>query len=154
MLCHKESAADVRMKTSRSIGTFDGVSADQMYREHILDHYKNPRNHGTLKNALHMHDVNPLCGDEIDMYITIKNKKISDIKFSGKGCAISQASASVLTESIKSKDIEEITNLTREDLKDMLGIDITAMRVKCMMLPLKVIKMIIYKHLGKEMDGE
>ena len=142
------------MKTSKSIGTFEGVSADQMYREHILDHYKNPINHGTIKNALHMHDVNSLCGDEIDMYISIKNNKISDIKFSGKGCAISQASASVLAENIKRKDIEEVTKLTREDIQDLLGIDITAMRVKCMMLSLKVVKLIIYKHLGKEMDGE
>ena len=101
-----------------------------------------------------MHDVNSLCGDEIDMYISIKNNKISDIKFSGKGCAISQASASGLAENIKRKDIDEVTKLTREDIQDLLGIDITAMRVKCMMLSLKVVKLIIYKHLGKEMDGE
>src|SRR3989338_7785848 len=142
------------LANSKSIGTFEGVSADQMYREHILDHYKNPRNHGTLNtknnksnNVLHMHDVNPLCGDEIDMYVEIKKNKISDIKFSGKGCAISQSSASILTEEIKNgkKDVTDITKLSREDLQDLLGINITAMRVKCMMLPLKVIKMIIYK---------
>ena len=147
-----------QIPNSKNIGTFDGVSADQMYREHILDHYKNPRNHGTLatKNTLHMHDVNPLCGDEIDMYVEIKNNKISEIKFSGKGCAISQSSASILTEEIKKskKDINDIAKLSREDLQDLLGIDITAMRVKCMMLPLKVVKMIIYKHLGKKMEGE
>src|SRR3989344_1441967 len=152
MHSNKKSTKGVQMSKSsladsKSIGTFDGVSADQMYREHILDHYKNPRNHGTIntKTAEHMHDVNPLCGDEIDVYITIKNDQIKNIKFTGKGCAISQASASVLTESIKSKDINDISKMTRDDLQDLLGIEITAMRVKCMMLPLKVIKLIIYK---------
>ena len=74
-------------------------SAELMYQENILDHYKNPRNFGKIDNSsVHHHEYNPLCGDEIDMFLVIgENKKIVDVKFNGKGCAISQASASMLT---------------------------------------------------------
>ena len=133
-----------------TLQTFDGVQADQMYREHILDHYKNPRNKGILKNALHQHENNPLCGDQIDMYMTIEDDKIKEVSFVSQGCAISQASASMLTESIKNKNIDEVAKMNQHTMKDLLGIDVTAMRVKCMMLPLKATKMIVLKQIGRE----
>ena len=135
-----------------TVQTFEGVDADQMYREHILDHYKNPRKRGVIKNALHQHEDNPLCGDEVDMYITIKENKIADISYTNQGCAISQASASILSEAIKGKDIRDIAAMKQQDMKELLGIGITAMRVKCMMLPLKAARMIILKHLGRNYD--
>ena len=160
---NKKSAAGVQMTHSKdsldsisakTVSTFDGISADQMYREHILDHYKNPRNQGTLKDALHSHEDNPLCGDEIDMYIEIKDNKIKNISFTSEGCAISQASASMLTEYVKGKDIEKIAALSRESMQELLGIDVTAMRVKCMMLPLKAVKMIVFRQMGKQKENE
>ncbi|HLC19372.1 MAG TPA: SUF system NifU family Fe-S cluster assembly protein [Candidatus Nanoarchaeia archaeon] len=134
--------------------TFEGVDADQMYREHILDHYKNPRNKGILKNALHQHENNPLCGDEVDIYMTFDGDKIKEVSFVSQGCAISQASASILTESIKNKNISTITTMKQHDMKELLGIDVTPMRVKCMMLPLKAAKMIIFRHLGRVTEGD
>src|SRR3989338_1655051 len=134
--------------------TFEGVDADQMYREHILDHYKNPRNKGILKNALHQHENNPLCGDEVDIYMTFDGDKIKEVSFVSQGCAISQASASILTESIKNKNISTITTMKQHDMKELLGIDVTPMRVKCMMLPLKAAKMIIFRHLGRVREGD
>ncbi|MBS3138227.1 SUF system NifU family Fe-S cluster assembly protein [Candidatus Woesearchaeota archaeon] len=134
--------------------TFEGVHADQMYREHILDHYKNPRNKGALKNALHQHENNPLCGDEVDMYMTFEDNNIKEVSFVSQGCAISQASASILTESIKDKNINAITTMKQQDMKELLGIDVTPMRVKCMMLPLKAAKMIIFRHLGRVTEGD
>ena len=116
---------------------------DSMYQENILDHYKNPRNFGNIKNAtVHHHEKNPLCGDEIDIYLIIdeKTKKIADVKFYGHGCAISQASASMLSEKIKGKPIAEIEKLTKEDILEMLGIPISPVRLKCALLSLDTLK--------------
>ena len=117
-------------------------STELMYQENILDHYKNPRNFGKIENAsVHHHEYNPLCGDEIDIYLIIdQNKKIIDIKFSGKGCAISQASASMLSEEIKGKKIDELKKLTKEDILNMLGIPISPVRLKCALLSLDTLK--------------
>ena len=117
-------------------------TAEMIYQENILDHYKNPRNFGKINNAsVHHHEYNPLCGDEIDLYLVIDNsKKIVDIKFYGKGCAISQASASMLTEQIKGKRIEEIEKLTKENILEMLGIPISPVRLKCALLSLDTLK--------------
>src|SRR3989338_5961438 len=100
---------------------------EQMYQENILEHFKNPRNFGTLKNAsVEHHEKNPLCGDEISMFLIIdKGKKVADVKFSGHGCAISQASASMLTEKIKGKTIKELENLSKDDILEMLGIELS-----------------------------
>ena len=115
---------------------------EQMYQEQILDHYKNPRNFGKIMNAsIHHHERNPLCGDELEVYLVIdKNKIIVDVKIYGKGCAISQASASMLTEKIKGKNIEEIKKLAKEDILEMLGISISAVRLKCALLSLDTFK--------------
>jgi len=111
---------------------------DEIYKENILDHYKNPHNSGALKKYTFKHrETNPLCGDEIEMFVKIDKSRITDVAFIGKGCAISQASASMLTDLIKGRKIEEIKRMTKEDVLKMLGINIGIVRMKCALLPLK-----------------
>ncbi len=115
--------------------------SDSAYREQIMDHYRNPRNKGHLQDLSFKHtESNPLCGDELEIEVKIDAEKISDIKFSGKGCSISQASASMLTEFVKDKKINEVNELTREDVIEMLGIPIGPVRIKCAMLALVALK--------------
>ena len=114
---------------------------EMMYQEQILDHYKNPRNFGNIDNAsVHHHEKNPLCGDELDLYLAIKNNKIVDVKIQAHGCAISTASASMLTEQIKWKNIEELKKMSKENILEMLGIPISAARLKCALLSLDTLK--------------
>ncbi len=111
-----------------------------IYREVILDHYKHPRNFGHLeKPAIIAQDSNISCGDKIVMEIRYKNK-IEDIRFFGEGCAISQASASMLTEKVKGKEKSEVVKLKLDDITTMLGTTLTPSRVKCAMLPLEVLQ--------------
>ncbi|MBS3055481.1 MAG: SUF system NifU family Fe-S cluster assembly protein [Candidatus Aenigmarchaeota archaeon] len=126
----------------------------EMYQENILDHYNNPRNYGTIENPdIKFHDVNPLCGDEYEFQFKIdKNGKIVDVKFHGNGCAISKASASILTETVKGKNIREIKNLGRKNVLKNLGITISPPRLKCAMLPLKVVKVAVYSYLGNQKE--
>ena len=126
-----------------------------MYQENILDHYKNPRNHGKIENAsVHHHEYNPLCGDQINLYLIIdENKKVVDVKFDGNGCAISQASASMLSEQVKGKTLEELKKLTKENILEMLGIPISPVRLKCALLSLDTLKnsILIYeKYVRKD----
>ena len=115
--------------------------SDSAYREQIMDHYRNPRNKGHLDNFSFKHtESNPLCGDELEIEVKVDGGAISDIKFSGKGCSISQASASMLTEFVKNKKITEVNELTREDIIEMLGIPIGPVRVKCAVLSLVALK--------------
>ena len=119
---------------------------DDMYRELILDHYKNPRHHGELDPAdISYQDDNPLCGDviRIDLRVDSENR-ILESAFSGQGCAISQASASMLMEEIQGKSLEDIKVYSREDILDMLGIELGPVRLKCAMLALKVLKVGAY----------
>ncbi|HEU5434552.1 MAG TPA: SUF system NifU family Fe-S cluster assembly protein [Thermomicrobiales bacterium] len=118
---------------------------DNLYRETILDHYKNPRNKGTLEPAdFSYEDTNPLCGDEIRIDLRIDDGRVSDIKFSGRGCAISQAAASILTEMVANQPLDEVKALTKDDLLDELGVPISPARLKCALLGLKVLKAGIY----------
>lgn len=118
---------------------------DQLYREIILDHNKNPRNKGTLDPADYTYeDTNPLCGDEIRVDVRVNDGIISDIKFSGRGCAISQASASILTEMVLGQPLQEALALTKDDLLEELGIPLSAARLKCALLGLKVFKSGVY----------
>jgi nitrogen fixation protein NifU and related proteins len=120
---------------------------EQMYHENILDHYKHPHNFGELKGAsVHHHEHNPLCGDTIDLYLTIQDGKVADVKFTGKGCAISQASASMLTDEIKGKAIVEIEKLTKDSILEMLGITLSPIRLKCAMLSLDTLKNAVLIH--------
>jgi nitrogen fixation protein NifU and related proteins len=117
------------------------ASDDQFYREYILDHYKNPRNFGRLENPDISHEeLNPLCGDVIGIDLKVTDGNIDDVRFHGRGCAISQASASLLTERIKGMSLEEAKKIGKEDVLDELGIEISAARIKCALLSLKVLK--------------
>ena len=112
-----------------------------IYQEDILDHYENPSNYGTLEDAtISYEEDNPLCGDKIRMDLKVEDGIIQDIRFSGHGCTISQASASMLTEQIKGKPLEEVKKLSRDDILDMLGIPLGPVRLKCALLSLKVLK--------------
>jgi len=122
-----------------------------IYREAILDHYKYPHNRGHIKNPdVKIHDSNPLCGDSFTFELKIDNKQIKDVKFSGEGCAISTASASMLSERIKGLALEKIKNLDKDDILKMLDIELGHMRIKCAMLPLKIVKLAIYKFINKK----
>ena len=115
---------------------------DDFYKEYILDHYRNPRNFGHLDHpTAKAEDLNPLCGDKIAMELSVgPDGKIDDVRFSGKGCAISQASASMLTESLKGKTLEEVAQLSHDVVLENVGIGISPTRMKCAMLGLKVAK--------------
>jgi nitrogen fixation protein NifU and related proteins len=131
------------------------MSSADIYRELILDYYRNPRNFGKLeKFDIDAHDTNPLCGDEIEMQIRVGDgQKIDEIKFTGKGCAISQASASMLTELAKGKPLDWVKQVSKEDVFKMLGDpDLGPSRVKCALLGMKVLKTGVYGYLGAHYD--
>ena len=118
---------------------------DSLYREVILDHYRNPRNKGTLDPADYSYeDTNPLCGDEVRIDLRIDGDRVSDVKFSGRGCAVSQASASILTEMVEGRPLDEVRALTKDDLLDELGIPVSPARLKCALLGLKCLKAGLY----------
>jgi len=120
-----------------------------MYKEQIMDHFRNPRNSGILENSnVNFTDNNPFCGDEITIHAKIHNEKVEEIKFEGKGCAISQASASLLTEFAKGKTTKEIRETTAEQIKELLGVELGPVRLKCAMLSLKALQKGIIKYLG------
>ena len=125
------------------------MSSADIYREIILDYYRNPRNYGKITDPdIAQRDSNPLCGDELEMHLNIKDDKVADVKFTGKGCAISQASASMLTELIMGKDFEYVKKLTKEDILDNLGLhELGPARIKCALLSLKVLKSGLYSYL-------
>ena len=112
-----------------------------LYQEMILDHYRRPRNKGTLENPdASVEMKNPLCGDELSMALRIEDDRVADVRFNGKGCAISQASASILTEEIKGKTLDEIKAIDRDHILENLGIPISPARIKCALLSLKTLK--------------
>lgn len=114
---------------------------DALYRENILDHYHYPRNKGHLDHPdIVYHDHNPFCGDEITLELKIRDGRVVEAAFDGRGCAISQASASMMTEEIIGKTLEELRGWTKEDILDLLGIEIGPVRLKCALLPLKALK--------------
>ena len=115
---------------------------DDLYRENILEHYKQPHNWGELADAdLEFEDFNPLCGDELKVQIKVDaDERISDVRFSGHGCAISQAAASMTSDEVIGMPVAELLALDRAFVLDLLGIDISATRMKCALLSLKVLK--------------
>jgi nitrogen fixation NifU-like protein len=114
---------------------------DDFYRDYILDHYRSPRNFGNLENAdVEAEDINPLCGDQIKMELKVDDGVVRDVRFSGKGCAISQASASMLTEQIKGMKLADVAKLSKEAVLENVGIGISPTRMKCAMLGLRVLK--------------
>jgi len=122
---------------------------DDLYRDYILEHYRRPHNFGVLEDATTRYEgANPLCGDRITMMLGIRNGLIADVAFTGRGCAISQASASLLTDEIKGKPVDEVAKLTSADLLDLLGIEISPARLKCALLSLDTLE-----HALAEVDG-
>ena len=115
---------------------------DDLYREQILEHYKRPHNWGELDEPdLTFEDNNPLCGDELKVTISVDDdNRVADLRFTGHGCAISQASASLASDEVKGMKVEELLQLDRSFVLDLLGIDISATRMKCALLSLKVLK--------------
>lgn len=117
--------------------------SEDIYREIILDHYRNPRNKGRISDAdVSFHDSNPLCGDEIDIHLKVVDNVVKDIKFEGRGCAISQASASMLTEMVMNKPLTSVKELDKDDILENIGlVNLGPARIKCALLSLKVLKM-------------
>jgi len=130
------------------------MSSD-IYKDIILDYYRHPRNFGDLPEPdVRSKDSNPLCGDVIEMQLKIRDGRIDDLRFKGRGCAISQASASMLTELAKGKSLDEIKALDKVDVLNMLGIDPGPTRIKCALLGLKVIKLGVYGYLGQSITDD
>jgi len=124
---------------------------DQMYREVILDHYKNPRNHGDIGDAdAHAEGQNPLCGDEVAVSVRFgpDGETIEEMRFEGRGCAISQAATSMLTELVQGRKASEVAVLDKEELLGEIGIPLTPVRLKCAMLGLTTLKVALHKAKG------
>lgn len=119
---------------------------DDLYRENIVEHYNNPSHRGSIDPCdIKFADNNPLCGDHIEINLLVNaDSVITDAKFLGHGCAISQSSADILLDEVIGKSIEEVKNLTKDDLVGMLGIELGAVRLKCALLSLKVLKAGVY----------
>lgn len=118
-----------------------------IYQEIILEHYRNPRNWGRIKGATATVTANnPLCGDVITLDVVIKNKSIQEVKFSGVGCAISKASASLLSEYIKNKNTESLIKLDKEFMIKLIGIEVGINRLKCLLLPLEALHTLLLSH--------
>ena len=123
----------------------------QMYREVILDHYKNPRGHGTMDDAdAEAEGQNPLCGDEVSIYVAFSDdgETIDEVKFSGRGCAISQAATSMLTEIVKGRTASEVATMPKDELLEEIGIPLTPVRLKCALLGLTTLKVALHKGKG------
>ena len=130
---------------------------DQLYREVILDHYKNPRGHGVIEDADASADgQNPLCGDEVSIFVTFEEDgdTIEDVKFSGRGCAISQAATSMLTELVSGRSAQEVATLPKDELLEEIGIPLTPIRLKCALLGLGVLKVALHRAKGTPLPDE
>ena len=131
-------------------------SGTDIYHEMIVDYSRNPINYGEIENHdVTFHDSNPLCGDSIDIDMKIDDNKVTDIKFHGKGCAICMACTSVLTEITKGKSLDDVRKIEKNDILGELGLEhLQAVRIKCALLSLKVLKSALYTYLGSHLDDK
>jgi nitrogen fixation NifU-like protein len=114
---------------------------DDLYRDYILEHYRRPHNFGVIDDANAQHEgANPLCGDRITMQLRLSGGKIAEVGFTGRGCAISQASASLLTDDIKGKGVDEASHLSADHVLELLGIEVSPARLKCALLSLDTLQ--------------
>ena len=130
---------------------------DALYREYIIDHYKNPRGHGELDDAdAHAEGQNPLCGDEVSIFVAFgaDGDTIDEVRFSGRGCAISQAATSMLTELVQGRSAAEVAALPRDELLEEIGIPLTPVRLKCALLGLSTLKLALHKAKGTPLPEE
>ena len=130
---------------------------EDLYREVILDHYKNPRGHGVIDDAdAQAEGMNPLCGDEVAIYVAFgeDGETIDEVKFSGRGCAISQAATSMLMEMVQGRTASEIGELSKDELLDEIGIPLTPIRLKCALLGLGVLKVALHRSKGTPLPEE
>jgi len=130
---------------------------EQMYREVILDHYKNPRGHGALEHAdAQAEGQNPLCGDEVTIFVRFGDdgETIAEVGFEGRGCAISQAATSMLTEMVKGRRVSDVAVLAKEELLEEIGIPLTPIRLKCAILGLGVLKVALHRSKGTPLPAE
>ena len=130
---------------------------DQLYREVILDHYKNPRGHGALEpHDAHAEGLNPLCGDEVSIFVRFAEdgETIEEVGFEGRGCAISQAATSMLTEMVKGRKAADVAALPKDELLEEIGIPLTPIRLKCAILGLGVLKVALHRAKGTPLPEE
>ena len=130
---------------------------EDLYREVILDHYKNPRGHGVIEDAdATAEGINPLCGDEVAIYVEFgeDGETIDEVKFSGRGCAISQAATSMLMEMVKGRTATEVGELSKDELLEEIGIPLTPIRLKCALLGLGVLKVALHRSKGTPLPDE
>ena len=131
------------------------MSFDELYREVIIDHYKNPRGYGVIEAAdAEAEGQNPLCGDEVAVFVSLDGDTIEDVKFRGRGCAISQAATSMLMEMVKGRTVEEIGEMPKEELLEEVGIPLTPVRLKCALLGLGVLKVALHRARGTALPEE
>jgi nitrogen fixation protein NifU and related proteins len=130
---------------------------EQMYREVILDHYKNPRGHGTIDEPdASAEGMNPLCGDEVTIQVSFEDdgETIDEVKFSGRGCAISQAATSMLMEMVEGRKAAEVASISKDELLEEVGIPLTPVRLKCALLGLGVLKVALHRAKGTPLPEE
>jgi nitrogen fixation protein NifU and related proteins len=128
---------------------------DDFYRENILDHYKNPRNHGHIDDPSAIAEgVNPLCGDELAIELKVEDGIVTDVRYNGRGCAISQAAASMLSDAVKGKPLEDLAQIGKDDVLDELGIPLSPIRLKCAMLSVGVLKVALNQLTGEPLPQE
>ncbi|HET9213986.1 MAG TPA: SUF system NifU family Fe-S cluster assembly protein [Gaiellaceae bacterium] len=128
---------------------------DSLYREVILDHYKNPRGHGVIAEPdAEAEGQNPLCGDEVSIAVEFEGDTIADVKFQGRGCAISQAATSMLMDMVKGRTAGEVASMSRDELLEEVGIPLTPVRLKCALLGLGVLKVALHKGKGTPLPEE
>ena len=131
------------------------MTFDDLYREVILDHYKNPRGQGALADAdAEAEGQNPLCGDEVAISVALDGETIEDVRFRGRGCAISQAATSMLTELVRGRTITEVAEMPKDELLDEVGIPLTPVRLKCALLGLGVLKVALHRARGTALPEE